>query len=170
MSVRAPYGQNEESGSIRLGLDSRLFNPFSAEVMWNSFRLGKKEEFHVTLLHAKQSSKLAEVPNDDLAAFFNSFVEESPISLISFIDDFRYAEEQEKKTIVIRCIVSNLNKLFVLFNQTYQVQLPVQATHVTLYTLQKNAGIHIGSDEEMGRLQRVNLPELDAALRATSLL
>ena len=39
--------------------------------------------------------------------------------------------------------------------------MPTQAAHVTLYTLQRNAGIHINSDEKMERLERVHLPELE---------
>jgi len=163
MSVRVPYGQNEQ-GSIWLSLDPRLFEAFPREVIWNNTQLTKKDEFHITLLHAKSASELANVPNEEVASFFNSFVETHPVKLLSFIGDFRYVEEEEKKTVVVRCIVSNLNGLFLLFNRTLHVQLPVQAAHVTLYTLQKNAGIHINSDEKMESLQRVGLPELSAAL------
>lgn len=164
MSVRAPYSQNEESGSIRLGLDSRLFSLFPSEVTWNSLRLVKKEEFHVTLLHTKSTSNLAHVSNEELASFFDAFVANSPIKFLSFIDDFRYVEEDEKRTIAVRCAVSNLGELFAAFNTAFGIQLPKQPAHVTLYSLDKKVGIHINSEEKMESLERVRLPELEAAL------
>ena len=164
MSVKVPYSQNEESGSIRLGLNSGIFAPFPSLVTWNGLQLVKKEEFHVTLLHAKYSTELAGVANDELAVFFDSFVIKNPIELISFIDDLRYVEEDDKKTILVRCAASNLEELFVAFNAPFGVQLPTQPAHVTLYSLDKAVGIHINSDEKMESLERVRLPELEASL------
>ena len=170
MSVRAPYSQNETSGSIRLALDPEIFGHFLSEVHWNSRKLVKKEEFHVTLLHAKATPKLTHVPNEELASFFELFVENNPIELVSFLDDFRYVEEDEKRTIIVRCMVSNLAELFIAFNTVFEVQLPTQPAHVTLYSLEKSVGIHINSDEKMESLERVHFPDLEAALKKLSLV
>ena len=163
MSLSAPYDQNEESGSILLTLDPRRFGSFPAGVIWRGARLAKKGEFHVTLLHARSISKLRELANQDIARFFDSFVEKFSLGLISFIDDFRYAEEAEKRTILVRCVVSELDALFREFGKKFGIALPTQPAHVTLYTLQKNAGIHINSDTTMQGLERVDLPELEVA-------
>ena len=170
MSVRVPYNQSEESGSIRLGLGSGIFAPFPSEITWNGLQLVKKEEFHVTLLHARETPRLTHVSNEELASFFDSFVERNPIGLLSFLDDCRYVEEYGKKTILVRCTASNLEELFAACNDAFRVQLPTQPAHVTLYSLERSVGIHINSGEKMEGLEHVHLPELEAALREVRLL
>lgn len=163
VGVREPYQQNEQ-GSIYLSLDTSLFSAFPQEVEWKGVRLTKKDEFHVTLLHAKQAQEFSNIPNERLAAFFVSFIQRKPMTFESFLDDLRFVEEGEHKTIVARCAVSNLNELFVEFNQAFSANLPVQAAHVTLYTLQKNKGIYVNTDQQMERAEPVHLPELETAL------
>ncbi len=163
VGLKYPYGQNEQ-GSIYLSLDANLFSAFPQEVEWKGVRLSKKDEFHVTLLHAKQTPELSHIPNERLASLFESFVERNPMKFESFLEDLRFIEEGADKTIVARCAVSNLNELFAELNKSFGARLPVQAAHVTLYTLEKNKGIYINSDQQMENSERVRLPELETAL------
>lgn len=160
--LRDPYEQDEQ-GSTRLSLDPKIFDAFPQTISWRGAQLQKKDELHVTLMHPKSLPELADVPNEKLASFLASFVEKTPIELTSFLDDFRCAKEGENQTIVVQCTVSNLSELFTRFNQEFSAALPVQAAHVTLYTLQKNRGIYINDTETMEGLDRVHLPELEAA-------
>gem|GEM_PF-4348245 len=120
MSVDAPYSQNNESGSIRLRLPTNIFDHFPLDINWNGKKLQKKSEFHVTLLHAKSHPNLASLSNDEIASFFNEFVLTHPITFVSFIKDFRYAEEADKKTIIIRCAVANLSELLLLLMPRFE--------------------------------------------------
>lgn len=164
MSIRAPYEESAESGAIRLPVDSSLFTAFPTEIVREGTRLMKKDEFHVTLLYVRNASVLANVSAEELKSFFNSFADMHSIQLRSFVDDFRYVEKGDKRTIVVRCVVSNLENLFAALNNTYRINMPTQPAHVTLYTLQKNVGIHIPSIEAMEQLPKISLPVLDEAL------
>ncbi len=86
---------------------------------------------------------------------------------MSFLNDFRYVEEKAKKTIIVRCLVSNLDKLFAELRRVFGVTMETQPAHITLYTLQKNAGIHINSMALMESLERVRLPKLAAFSNAS---
>lgn len=170
MSVGAPYTQNAESGSLRLALDKRIFEPFPPEIAWRDIQLFKKSEFHVTLLHAKGSPEFFSISIGAITDFFTAFVSKSPITFVSFIDDFRYVEEEDKKTILIRCTVSNIERLFAELNSVFDTHLPVQPTHITLYSLEKTVGIHVNDVEAMERLPRIDLPGLEMALKRTAQL
>ena len=167
IDVRSPYEahfKNDELASIVLPMDSVLFDALPQVVSWNGLELSKKEEFHMTLLHVQQASELSGRPREETASLFNSFVGKNPIECLSLSNDLRYAEEGANKTILVRCIVSHVDGLFADLNRTFAIAMPVQPAHVTLYSLEKNKGIHINSDEKMGGLERVHLPELEAAL------
>lgn len=176
MSVPVPYllRSGTSGRSLVLNLDPELFREFPDLVQWDGTTLRKKSEFHVTLLQIRIASELVREPLEGFESkvenFFHSFIKEKPIEVVSFLDDFRYAEKEEKKTIVVRCTVSNLNEFFVALNRAIHIDMPTQPTHVTLYTLQKNIGIHVPDDRTMEDLERVHLPELDAALKSVKIL
>ena len=170
MSVPALYKQNAVSGSIQLGLDIGMFEHFPRQVNWHGVQLLKKSEFHVTLLHAKSHAGLSNISNQELASFFTTFVSKWPIALLSFTDDFRYVEEGEKKTLLVRCIVSHIEELFAALNRAFGTHLPVQPAHVTLYSLETTVGIHVNSEGAMARLERVESPELEEAYGKINLL
>lgn len=158
---------------IGLKVDESLFADFPATVEWKGDILLKKDNFHVTICRGENIFTAAglnlEEGEEKLLSFFNSFVEKRPITLLSFLDDFRYAvdEERDRKTVVIRCTVSNLSEFFLELNSSFGINLPVQPAHVTLYTLQKNLGIHIPSEEVMNAFPVVGLPVLHAVLAAS---
>lgn len=172
--LQAPYQQNEQ-GSTRLALDPMIFIAFPRTISWKGEQLHMKDELHATIMHPKSLPELAEVQNDRFASFLASFVQKNPVRLSAFLNDFRCASEEGpsisvgagNRTIVVRCTLSNLPELFSRFNKEFKVNLPLQAAHVTLYTLQKNRGIYINDEKTMETLERVHLPELEAALRNT---
>lgn len=167
MNIRAPYLghiKNEHIASIVLPIDDRQSVSFPRAVSWKNVRLDIKDEFHVTLLNVGTASALSQRPREDIVSFFNAYAARRPIALVSFADDFRYVEKDVRKTILVRCVVSNLNLLFEELNRTFEIDMPMQPAHVTLYTLQKNVGIHVPSIEVMERLERVYLPVLEEAL------
>ncbi|MDO8481721.1 MAG: hypothetical protein Q7S75_01395 [bacterium] len=166
MNVPPPYKSNyDEDGwdSIALPLDASLFDAFPVTVDWNGKIFQKKDEFHITLIHAQ--------PHDEskLALFFTRFIENNPVGLISFKDDFRHAVRGDEETILMRCLVSNIETLFQKILDETSIDLPVQPTHVTLYMFKSKTGISIDSEYEMQRLSQIYIPTLDKAFEQVGL-
>ncbi|MBI4079905.1 hypothetical protein HY414_01580 [Candidatus Kaiserbacteria bacterium] len=168
MSVRAPYeGHYKENklASIVLPIDPDLFGALSEVMHWGGVDFSKKEELHVTLIRVQHASELSGRSPEEIASFFNSFVEDNPIILGSLLNDLRQATEGGNKTILVRCTAQNLDELFAALNRTFGIAVPVQPAHITLYSVEHNKGIHVNSDAKMESLEHVDLPEFDEALR-----
>ena len=163
MMIREPYIEKAGSESVWLPLPASLFLPFPAEIEWNTIKFRKKDEFHVTLLHVKNASIAANVPTEEILTFFDLFIEKHPIEFLSTVDDFRYMQENERKTIVVRCDVSNLDLLFTELNEKFNINVPKQPPHVTIYSLPDKPAIHILSEAIMESLERVSAQELERA-------
>lgn len=111
--------------------------------------LQKKSSFHVSLICVKDIlSKNTDVEQKVLDAFC-SFAEKKDISFIRYTGEFRFAQHDEKKTLVALCEISNLLELSESLGRKLGMILPSQPTHVTLYTLQPDAGIGLNSHADM---------------------
>ena len=111
--------------------------------------LEKKSSFHVSLFCVKHLlEKLPDVEQKTLD-FFCSFVKENDISFIRFTDKFRFAQSDERKTVIALCEISNLKKLSEALGQELGIKIQSQPTHVTLYTLQPDFGIGLNSSNDI---------------------
>jgi len=125
MEVSSPYllRSGTSGRTIVLTLDLGLFRPFPELVRWKKVELYKKDEFHITLLHIKNASELAQLPpvdfENEVARNFETFTRLKPIQLLSLRNDFRFAEEGERKAIVLRCELKNLSDFFKEFNRQF---------------------------------------------------
>ena len=151
-----------EKDYIMLPLSADMFEHFPNTVEYGGEILHKKSEFHVSLVCAKEN--ITTISKDELASFFDGFVNKTPISFNSFNDEFRFVVKDERKTVILSCIINNLEEFFVALNQEFGIKMPTQPAHVTLYTLQKEIGIGINSDEEMESTEEIQIPELSKAL------
>lgn len=134
----------------------------------NDVTLTLKSELHITLICAKKiaslidESKADEVEQVILSTFIN-FVEKTPLTEYRPTKAFRFVERDEKKTVVVMVEIPGLNEFFDLLKDKYAKDLPLQPTHVTLYTLQPEIGIGILSQEELERESKpVEVRELDS--------
>ncbi len=165
IDIREPYRFGKGYITLPVSLDSYSL---PETMMWNGSTLLKRDTFHVSLVCVKEIAPvlankkgvtLSEA-EDQIVLLFNQYVTEKPIEFLSFKPELREAREGEKQSIVILCKVSNLEAYFKLLNETFDLEIPVQPTHITLYTFQKNVGIGIISDEEMKQTEFVDLPDL----------
>ena len=120
--------------------------------------LTKKDEFHVSLMCVRELRKEHPAVVEKVVPDFCAFTAKNPVAFVGFTGEFRFAEEGEKKTLVAPCKVSNLETFSKMFGNLYDVQIPLQPTHVTLYTLQPNVGIGLNSQEEMAHKSRSIIP------------
>ncbi len=113
--------------------------------------LQRKSTFHVSLLCVKNI--LEGHPASDLEAkiieLFCNFVAGNDLAFIKYTGEFRLAKFEDRKTMIARCEVSNLDKLFKYLSDNLGFEIPTQPTHVTLYTLQPDIGIGLNSEAEL---------------------
>ena len=111
--------------------------------------LEKKSSFHVSLFCIKDLlEKLLEVEQKTLD-FFCSFIKENEISFLRYTGEFRFVQNDERKTVIALCEISNLKRFSEALGQELGITIQPQPTHVTLYTLQPDFGIGLNSPDDM---------------------
>lgn len=122
-----------------------------------------KSEFHVSLICI---GKIMEKNNLSIPDFINKviadfceFTKHTSIDLARLCDEFRFVAENERRTIIAMCDISNLSKFFDFINQKYGLKLEYPPTHVTLYALQPNVGIFLTDTNDLNRLtKKIKVP------------
>ena len=82
---------------------------------------------------------------------FCEFTKENKIEITRYKDEYRFVDDkQSKKTVVVMCEVSNLDKFFDFINQKYKLNIKYPAPHVTLYnTLKGKPGIPLIDEDDL---------------------
>jgi hypothetical protein len=129
-----------------------------------------KPEFHITLLSSWGISKVIGSKNVELEPEaieeFYKFVESFPLTRYKLSNELRFVNVNGNKTIVVMANLDGIDKLFDILSKKYGVKIPVQPTHVTLYTLPTDRiGIGINSYEELKKISEpIKIPELEKLL------
>jgi len=122
-------------------------------------KLTLKSNFHVSLVCLKKIMEKHKISIPDFENLvikdFCDFAKNNDVSLIRYRDEFRFATENEDKSIVVMVEVSNIDKFFDFLNKKYKLNLESQPTHVTLYTLQPDIGIFITDSKDLEQLTKV---------------
>lgn len=125
--------------------------------------LQKKSSFHVSLLCVKDILVNSPDSEQKVLDLFCNFVANKDISFVRYTGEFRIAQNEEKKTLVALCEVSNLEEFSKTLSGRLGIEIPPQPTHVTLYTLQPDIGIGLNSRGDME--QKSTLVEAPTAVR-----
>lgn len=130
--------------------------PSTIEVEGNMLSL--KNAFHVSLVCIGKIAEKNNLTDPDLVTKivtdFCEFTQYSPVDLVRYRDEFKFATEADRRAVVAMCDISNLDKFFDLINQKYSLKLEYPPTHVTLYTLQPNVGIFLTDNDDINRLTK----------------
>ncbi len=128
--------------------------------------LYRKSSFHVSLVCVKDLVSANAVNGNDevieqsILDCFCSAIKSIDISFLNFSGEPRLAKDGERVTVVALCDVSGMQELVKYFTHNLNIQLPEQPTHVTLYTLQPDAGIGLNSPEDMrSKSTQIEVPE-----------
>lgn len=138
--------------------------PGSVEV--NGNKLFLKSEFHITMICAKDIAKIISRPRTaetekQIAREFVEFAKTYGLEKYILKNKFYLVKNGERETVIVLCEVSGLREFFDLLQRKFGVKLPLQPAHITLYTLQRDAGIGILSHDELERIgEPVKLPSL----------
>ncbi len=130
-----------------------------------------KEEFHVTLINLERNAKIVghgdiQSQKAELINAFYDFVSKSPLTRYELTDDLRLVDVNGNKTIVILVKLEGINDFFAWLSKKYDMKLPIQPTHITLYTLPTDTfGIPIDSYQELAKISEpIDLPEIKKSL------
>mgnify|MGYP001592471566 FL=1 len=129
--------------------------------------LTRKSSFHVSLVSVKEVlARKGDILNEEIIVKnFCDFVATHEVSLVGYTNEFRFAYDRERATVVVRCTVSNLEPLFNYLNQKLQLDLEVPPTHVTLYTLQSEVGIGLISQADLETKTKIITDQIPAAIK-----
>ncbi len=135
------------------------FKDLPPELKIENYRLLLKSSFHISLVCI---GKIIEKFNISIPDFENlvikdfcDFTQKNDISLVKYSDEFRYATQNERRSVVMMAEISNLNRFFDTLNQKYKLSTETPPTHVTLYTLQPDKGIFITDSNDLKQLTKV---------------
>ncbi|HPR09755.1 MAG TPA: hypothetical protein PLT04_04255 [Candidatus Saccharibacteria bacterium] len=159
---------NHDNGYISLIIKDLAELPDTITV--NGKTLTRKGEFHISLMALKNLVPLINESNisineDDLVQFFLETQKDVPLSNYELTGELRYVKRDERETVVAMVNVLGVEVLFDKLRDKFSLEIPTQPTHITIYTLQPEAGIGILSPEELDRdSQTITLPELSQYL------
>jgi len=127
-----------------------------------------KSHFHVSLVCIKEIIRKHKVSIPDFKDLvvrdFCDFVAVNGINLLNYLEEFKFVVENDLKTIIVRCNVSNLEKFFETINKKYGLKVEYPPTHVTLYTLESKPGIFLTDLNDIKNLTKPILDPIGHAL------
>lgn len=115
-----------------------------------------KSSFHVSLVCIKNIVEGSDIENleEKIINLFCEFIQEHEVAFESFTGEFRLAQREEdgRKSLVAMCNIRNLKMFFDTLNSTFNLNIPYQPTHVSLYTLEVDKAIGLNSQEDIERM------------------
>jgi hypothetical protein len=120
----------------------------------------RKSEFHITLVSAKKLAPIidatkAKAIEKEIVQEFLQYIQREPLTRYSLLNTYRFVQRGERKTLVRMVEVPHLVDFFHRLEERYHTTLPLQPTHITLYTLPPDViGIGLLSEEELNRDSR----------------
>lgn len=128
-----------------IGLPVKLEN-LPSRLQVGGFNLVLKTSFHVSLVCIGKIIEKYDVSISDfenkIINDFCEFTKGNDIKVLEY-NDFKFAVENDLKTVIVLCKISNLNKFFEITNKKYGLKIEYPPTHVTLYTLKDKLGIFL---------------------------
>jgi hypothetical protein len=145
---------NYDNGYI--GLVNIELSNLPKKLLVGEYELLLKSEFHISLISAKKIAALidqnrATEIQAEIVEVFKQFTKVTPLADYELTNQFRLVKRDERVTLVVLAVVPGIENFFAELEEKYDKKLPVQVTHITLYTLQPEAGIGILSLEELER-------------------
>lgn len=126
-----------------------------------------RPELHITLLAVRYIAEIIDKDNAEKLQLevvneFYRFTKKFPLTDYKFLNDIRLVKAEDNKTIIVMVKLKNIEKLFETLEKKYRKALPMQPTHITLYTLPTDTvGIPIFSHEELQNISKpIIIPEL----------
>lgn len=142
--------------------------PDTVTIYGDSFRL--KDEFHVTIINSR---KIARELDDERAKermqpLLREYISSGRIKFIHFGEELRLAVTNERKSIAAPCVMEGVEDYFREVSRMLNAQIPIQPTHVSLYTYTGKA-VGIDTVQEMEGFEKIEIPEVQKAVKDITL-
>jgi hypothetical protein len=146
------------SGTNTIALSVEIFN-LPARINVENSDLVSKSTFHISLVCINEiihKNKITDTNfKDSVVADFCNFVQENDVDLIKYTNEFRFVEQNDQKSIVAFCEVSNINKFFDILNEKYNLNLECPPMHVTIYLLEGKLGIFLTDTNDLNDFTKI---------------
>ena len=132
----------------------------------DGYGLTRKSEFHISLMALKHLAPMLNVSDEDAASGqlkqdFLDFSKTYSLDNFRLTGEYRLVKRDERVTVIAMAKLEDVDTFFDYLRTKYSVDFPTQPTHITMYTLQPEAGIGILSSDELARDSVVvNVPAL----------
>lgn len=131
-----------------------------------------KPEFHISLVWVGRLKEMVNEPDKErvkqkMIEEFEEFTKEYPMTDFILTKELRLVRKEDRKSIIAMAEVAGIDAFFERMALKYDVNLPVQPTHITLYTLPTDKiGIGILSYGELDAYTEIiDLPEIQGLLK-----
>lgn len=118
-----------------------------------------KSKFHISLVPI---GKILEKQNIDPSFFkeavladFCEYIKKALIEFIDFSNEYRFAWENNLRSLVVMCKVSNLDGFFELINKKYGLNIETPPTHITIYTSEPEVGIFLTNSKDIKQMTKI---------------
>lgn len=143
---------NHDNGYISL-INVNLRN-VPEKIETDGYKLLKKGEFHVSIMALKNLAPMLNPENPEHASErlkqdFLEFVKNHKLADFRLTGEYRLVKRDERVTVVAMVELKNIDELFDYLRSKHGIDFPTQPTHITMYTLQPEAGIGILSQDEL---------------------
>ena len=146
-------GQHSQGGGY---ISLRNFNIHNVpeKISVDGYELFKKGEFHVSIMALKNLAPMLNAENPEQASEqlkqdFLEFVKTHDVTDFRLTGEYRLVKRDERVTVVAMVELKNIDELFDYLRSKHGIDFPTQPTHITMYTLQPEAGIGILSQDEL---------------------
>lgn len=169
-NLPSPYSYKDKY----IAIDLPLLEQMPEIINVGSGELLLKSEFHISLVKTSYVAELvhsisSEELENEIIQLFADFIKDQPLDAYKLLKQFRLVELDTRKTIIGLVNVPHLDAFFESLRAKYITDIPVQPTHITLYTLQPDAGIGVLSQEQMDKVSAaIDLPEFENLRFATA--
>lgn len=133
------------------------FENLPSELFVEGNKMFLKTSFHTSLVCI---GKIIEKYNISILNFENKILDDfcefdktNEIKVLEY-NDFKFVTENDLKSIIVMCKVSNLDKFYKIINEKYGLNIEYPPTHSTLYTLQQDKGIFLTDKKDIKNLTK----------------
>jgi hypothetical protein len=170
-------GVTFSQGCIKLDMQFKPFHPEVVEFEGKTWHA--KDELHCTLVSAgKHSAAIAIQKERDEKKVLQEILDSTgaylgvhPIAQkdIRLTDEFRFVTSENGLRSIIRMVeVAGIEELFAVLNTELPYELPVQPTHVTIYTGGDGRGINLRSPQDVAKRTRLMSEQQATAFKQVS--
>jgi hypothetical protein len=161
-----------ENGYGYIRLEDLKLGELPKSITVDGSELVIKPEFHISLVWVGSLKEMVNEPDKEkvkkeMIEEFEDFTKQNTMTDFVLTKELRLVRKEDRKSVIAMAEVPGIDAFFERLSRKYDVNLPVQPTHITLYTLPTDKiGIGILSYGELDAYtETIDLPNLQSILQ-----